>query len=185
MQLPKEALYALVAGVVGLLFAAFMAKKVLAADRGNEKMREIQDNIADGAMAFLRREYKSISIFVVAVAVILLVALQGDIAGLGWKTALAFVMGAVCSSICGFGGMKIATAANARTTQAATRSFNEALNVAFPGGVVGEKTNRLLSRRWARCPLSSRMRRMVRTAESLGGSARPSRTCAAVASPSR
>ena len=62
--------------------------------------------------------------------------MQGEIEGLGWKTALAFVIGAVCSSICGFGGMKIATAANARTTQAATRSFNEALGVAFPGGVV-------------------------------------------------
>ena len=77
MQLPKEALYAVVAGVVGLIFAAFMAKKVLAADRGNEKMREIQDNIADGAMAFLSREYKSISIFVGAVAIVLLFALQG------------------------------------------------------------------------------------------------------------
>ncbi len=136
MQLPQEAMYALVAGAVGLLFAMFMAKKVMKADRGNERMIEIQDNIAKGAMAFLRREYKALSIFVVAVALILAVALQGDIAGLGWKTAIAFVMGAICSSLCGFGGMKIATAANARTTQAATRSFNEALGVAFPGGVV-------------------------------------------------
>ena len=136
MQLPQEAMYALVAGAVGLIFAVITAKKVTKADRGNERMIEIQDNIAAGAMAFLKREYKSLSIFVVGVAVILAVALSGDIEGLGWKTALAFVMGALCSSICGFGGMKIATAANARTTQAATRSFNEALNVAFPGGVV-------------------------------------------------
>jgi K(+)-stimulated pyrophosphate-energized sodium pump len=136
MQLPQEAFYALGAGVVGLLFAAFMAKKVMKADRGNPRMIEIQDAIAVGAMAFLRREYKALSIFVVAVALILSVSLTGTIDGLGWKTALAFVMGAICSSICGFGGMKIATAANARTTQAATRSFNEALGVAFPGGVV-------------------------------------------------
>ena len=136
MQLPQEALYALVAGVVGLIFAAVMVKKVMSKDRGNDRMIEIQDNIADGAMAFLRREYKSLSIFVLAVAVILAVSLQGEIAGLGWKTAMAFVIGAFCSSLCGFGGMKIATAANARTTQAATRSVNEALDVAFPGGVV-------------------------------------------------
>jgi K(+)-stimulated pyrophosphate-energized sodium pump len=71
------------------------------------------------------------------VAIVLAVSLQSDtIAGLGWKTSAAFVVGALCSSLCGFGGMKIATAANARTTQAATRSFNEALGVAFPGGVV-------------------------------------------------
>ena len=134
--MPQEAIYALIAGAVGLVFAFMMAKKVLAKDRGNARMIEIQDSIALGAMAFLRREYKTLSIFVVGVAVILTLTLSGHIEGLGWKTALAFVAGAVCSSICGFGGMKIATAANARTTQAATRSFNEALNVAFPGGVV-------------------------------------------------
>ncbi len=137
MQLPQEAVYALVAGVVGLIFALIMAKKVMSKDRGNAEMIEIQDNIAVGAMTFLKREYRVLSIFVVAVAVLLAVALKGDtVAGLGWKTSIAFVVGAICSSLCGFGGMKIATAANSRTTQAATRSFNEALNVAFPGGVV-------------------------------------------------
>jgi len=136
MQLPQEAVYALVAGVVGLLFALVTAKKVMSKDRGNPRMLEIQDSIAVGAMAFLKREYRSLAIFVLGVAVVLALALSGKIDGLGWKTAAAFVAGALCSSICGFGGMKIATAANARTTQAATRSFNEALGVAFPGGVV-------------------------------------------------
>jgi K(+)-stimulated pyrophosphate-energized sodium pump len=137
MRLPNEALWAMIAGGVGLLFAFVTARKVLAKDRGNDRMKEIQDSIAVGAMAFLRREYRVLSIFVVGVAVILAVALQSDtISGLGWKTSLSFVVGALCSSLCGFGGMKIATAANARTTQAATRSFNEALGVAFPGGVV-------------------------------------------------
>ena len=134
--LPPQALWALIAGAVGLVFAILMARKVVSKDRGNERMIEIQDSIAEGAMAFLKREYRTLSIFVLAVAVILAVSLQGDIAGLGWKTMIAFVVGALASSLCGFGGMKIATAANARTTQAATRSFNEALNVAFPGGVV-------------------------------------------------
>ena len=137
IALPDQALWALIAGAVGLVFALIMAKKVVAKDRGNDRMKEIQDNISAGAMAFLKREYKVLSIFVIGVAILLAVALQSDaIEGLGMKTAIAFVAGAVCSSLCGFGGMKIATAANARTTQAATRSFNEALNVAFPGGVV-------------------------------------------------
>ncbi|MFV1959223.1 MAG: sodium-translocating pyrophosphatase, partial [Planctomycetota bacterium] len=136
MQIPEYAFWSLAAGVLGLVFAAVTAKRVMAKDRGNERMRTIQDHIQEGAMAFLRREYRSLAIFVLGVAIILVVFLQGDIAGLGYKTAIAFVCGAVLSSLCGYGGMKIATAANARTTQAATRSFNEALNVAFPGGVV-------------------------------------------------
>jgi K(+)-stimulated pyrophosphate-energized sodium pump len=121
---------------VGLLFAGVLTKRVLAKDRGNDRMRTIQDHISEGAMAFLRREYRTLSIFVLGVAVVLAVFLKGDVEGLGLKTSLAFVTGAVLSSLCGFAGMKIATAANARTTQAATRSFNEALMVAFPGGVV-------------------------------------------------
>jgi len=131
ITMPDQAMWALAAGVVGLIFAAVMAKKVMANDRGNDRMKEIQNAIADGAMAFLRREYRVLAIFVVGIAIILTVAPD-----LGWQSGLAFVVGALCSSLCGFGGMKIATAANARTTQAATRSFNEALNVAFPGGVV-------------------------------------------------
>jgi K(+)-stimulated pyrophosphate-energized sodium pump len=136
MDLPQYSYWTLIAGVAGLIFAAVTARRVLAKDRGNERMREIQDAISAGAMAFLRREYRTLAIFVLGVAIVLAAALSGTIPGLGWKTAIAFACGAVLSSLCGFGGMKIATAANARTTQAATRSFNEALNVAFPGGVV-------------------------------------------------
>ncbi len=131
ITLPDQAMWALAAGVVGLLFAGVFAKKVMAKDCGNDLMKEIQNNIAVGAMAFLKREYRVLAIFVIGIAIILMVAPD-----LGWQSAVAFIVGALCSSLCGFGGMKIATAANARTTQAATRSFNEALNVAFPGGVV-------------------------------------------------
>ncbi|MBL9107456.1 MAG: sodium-translocating pyrophosphatase [Myxococcales bacterium] len=137
MSMPKETLWAVVAGVIGLVFAAVTARRVLAKDRGNEKMIQIQDAIREGAMAFLGREYKVLSIFVVAVAALLTVGLTSStIPGLGWKTAVSFVGGALCSVLCGFGGMRIATGANARTAQAASRSFNEALSVAFPGGVV-------------------------------------------------
>ncbi len=137
MQLPGTVFWALAAGAVGLIFAGITAKRVLSKDRGTERMREIQDHIREGAMAFLRREYRTLVFFVLAVAVVLCVFLSGsDVVGLGWKTAIAFAVGAALSTLCGFGGMQVATAANARTTQAATRSFNEALNVAFPGGVV-------------------------------------------------
>ena len=139
VALPAQAMWALGAGVLGLIFAGVLTKKVMGKDRGNERMIEIQDAISEGAMAFLKREYRALSIFVLAVAILLFVGLgmtESPVESLGMKTAIAFVLGAICSSICGFGGMKIATAANARTTQAATRSFNEALDVAFPGGVV-------------------------------------------------
>ncbi len=137
MKVPEQGLWAIGAAVLGLIVAAVLAKRVASKDRGNDRMKEIQDSISEGAMAFLGREYRVLSIFVLGVAVLLAVGLSADnIENLGIKTAAAFVAGAVCSSLCGFGGMKIATAANARTTQAATRSFNEALGVAFPGGVV-------------------------------------------------
>jgi K(+)-stimulated pyrophosphate-energized sodium pump len=132
--MPDQTLWALVAGVVGVAFAALTAKRVLAKDRGSEQMRAIQSHIQEGAMAFLKRQYTVLLFFVVGVAIVILLA--GSVPGLGWRTAIAFLVGAGASSLCGFAGMKIATAANARTTQAATRSFNEALNVAFPGGVV-------------------------------------------------
>ncbi|MCC7138472.1 MAG: sodium-translocating pyrophosphatase [Planctomycetes bacterium] len=135
--MPKETLWALVAGVAGLAFAAVTAKRVLSKDAGNERMRQIQGAIREGAMAFLFREYRVLAIFVVAVAAALTLGLSSaEIGGLGWKTAVAFVGGALCSVLCGYGGMRIATAANARTAQAASKSFNEALSVAFPGGVV-------------------------------------------------
>jgi K(+)-stimulated pyrophosphate-energized sodium pump len=136
MSMPREALWALIAGAVGLLYAVVTARRVLSKDPGNERMREIQGAIREGAMAFLFREYKVLAIFVVAVSAALSLGLSGEIAGLGWKTAVSFAGGAICSVLCGYFGMRIATQANARTAQAATRSFNEALGVAFPGGVV-------------------------------------------------
>ncbi len=136
MQVPSQGLWALGAGVAGLLFAGVMARRVLAKDPGNEAMRAIQGHIREGAMAFLKRQYRVLAIFVVVVAALMAAFLSGSVEGLGWKTALSFVIGGLCSSLCGFGGMFIATAANSRTTAAATRSFNEALNVAFPGGIV-------------------------------------------------
>lgn len=135
--MPVEILVATGAGVVALLFAAYLAwGRVLKASPGNQVMVDISTAIQEGAMAFLSREYKALIFFVLALAVVLSVGLSGDTAGLGWKTAVAFVSGALCSVIAGYIGMMIATRANGRTAEAARHGFNSALKVAFPGGGV-------------------------------------------------
>jgi K(+)-stimulated pyrophosphate-energized sodium pump len=123
------------AGVLALVFALFKAQWVKKQDAGDEKMQTIAGHIHEGAMAFLSREYKVLSIFVVVVAVLLAV---GN-AKVGTSHALigfSFVLGALASGAAGFFGMKIATLANVRTTSAARTSLNEALAVAFSGGAV-------------------------------------------------
>ncbi len=122
-------LIALGTGFIGILFAAYLSWKITKKDPGTPAMQEISEAIQQGAMAFLRREYRAIAIFVLIVAVILFV-------GVAKKTALAFIAGAFCSVCAGYLGMKIATKANCRTAQAASKSYNEAIGVAFPGGAV-------------------------------------------------
>lgn len=104
-------------------------------DAGDAKMKEISQAIADGAMAFLKAEYRVLSIFIVVAG-----ALLGVLAMLGetqhWSIVIAFVFGAVSSILAGFIGMKIATKANVRTTQAARTSLSKALEVSFKGGSV-------------------------------------------------
>ncbi|MBR5328768.1 MAG: sodium-translocating pyrophosphatase [Firmicutes bacterium] len=129
----------LICGVIALLFAAYHAHRVTREDAGNEKMREISGAIHEGAMAFLASEYKIIAIVVVAMVGILL--LCGFLTGNGAETlnpwtALPYVLGALCSILAGNIGMRIATKANVRTANAAQRSANAALGVAFSGGAV-------------------------------------------------
>ncbi|MDD5491468.1 MAG: sodium-translocating pyrophosphatase [bacterium] len=116
-------------GFIGILFAAYLSWKVLRKDPGTPEMQEISEAIQQGAMAFLKREYRSITIFVVIVAALLFFAVSK-------KTAIAFVAGAFCSVSAGYLGMRIATKANCRTAQAASKSYNEAIGIAFPGGAV-------------------------------------------------
>eukprot|EP00002_Diphylleia_rotans_P033477 TRINITY_DN711_c0_g1_i1.p1 TRINITY_DN711_c0_g1~~TRINITY_DN711_c0_g1_i1.p1 ORF type:complete len:731 (-),score=147.27 TRINITY_DN711_c0_g1_i1:258-2450(-) len=116
-------------GIFGLIFAAILAKLVLAEDTGNEKMREISEAISVGAAAFLRREYKYVSIFVVFVFAVLIPLT--DI-----ETAVCFLVGATVSALTGFIGMSIAVRANVRTTAAAEIGLNPALRVAFRSGSV-------------------------------------------------
>jgi len=123
------------AGVLALLFAAFKASWVKSQDPGDEKMVTIAGHIQEGAMAFLKREYSVLAIFVAVVGV-LLAAGNAKLEGSHWLIGVAFVLGALASGLAGYIGMKIATLANVRTTNAARSSLNKALEVAFSGGAV-------------------------------------------------
>lgn len=121
-------------GILALLFTFWKSGWVNKQEEGNERMSRIAASIADGAMAFLRAEYKVLAIFVVAVAI--LMGISGNTPGSSPLVALSFVIGAICSALAGFIGMKVATKANVRTTHAARTSLGKALEVAFAGGSV-------------------------------------------------
>ncbi|MDC1067717.1 sodium-translocating pyrophosphatase [Candidatus Kapabacteria bacterium] len=122
-------------GVIALLFTYIKSAWVKNQDPGNDKMKNIAKFISDGAMAFLKAEYKILGIFVVLVAILL--AWKGsNEAGSHSMIALSFIVGAVFSALAGYIGMKVATNANVRTTNAAISGLNKALAVAFTGGSV-------------------------------------------------
>ncbi|HIE22538.1 MAG TPA: sodium-translocating pyrophosphatase, partial [Acidimicrobiia bacterium] len=124
---------ALGAGALALLLAVYYTRVVMAAPPGNERMVELSAAIRAGAMAFLRREYTWVSVFVLVMAILIATLLDW---GAPWG-AVAYVFGAVLSAFAGFVGMRIATAANSRTTEAArTGGIPAALPVAFRGGAV-------------------------------------------------
>tara|TARA_Y100000588_G_scaffold72776_1_gene75213 strand:- start:738 stop:2786 length:2049 start_codon:yes stop_codon:yes gene_type:complete len=134
---------AIAASIISLLFAAFLTSTVIKKDGGNEQIRFIGNAIQKGAMAFLSREYRLLGIFVVVMAIILAVfidfdvldRLTGDSDGVP-GTAIAYLVGAVGSSLAGFIGMSIAVRANTRTTVQAMEGLNPALRVAFNSGAV-------------------------------------------------
>ena len=123
------------AGVLALLYAFFSSRWINGQDAGTDRMKEIAGYIQEGAMAFLGREYRVLAIFVVAVAVLLGVANSTTDQGHP-LVAVSFVLGAVCSGLAGYFGMRVATAANVRTTAAARDGLAGALTVAFRGGAV-------------------------------------------------
>ena len=126
------------AGVLALLFALWKYWWVYRQDAGTDKMRRIGRYIADGSLAFLRAEYRVLFWYVVAVA--LLLALASFFTAKGGESspliAFSFIAGALCSGLAGFLGMRVATLANSRTTNAARSSLSKALHVAFSGGSV-------------------------------------------------
>ena len=125
----KIFLLIVVIGIIALLFAVYLSIMIHKAENGNEKMQEIAGYISQGAMAFLRSEYKYLSIFVVFVSIAIMIAINLD-------TAIAFIFGATFSIMAGYFGMKIATIANIKTAQAARSSLKQALKIAFSGGSV-------------------------------------------------
>ena len=122
-------------GVLGLLYTLVKFNWVGRQDPGNERMQEISKYIAEGAMAFLKAEWKILSYFVV-IASILLAVMASSNPDSHWSIALAFIVGAVFSATAGYIGMRVATKANVRTAQAARTSLAKALNVSFTGGSV-------------------------------------------------
>ena len=122
-------------GILALIFVFLKNNWVSKQEVGNEKMERIAKNIADGAMSFLKAEYKILSIFVVAVAILLFFKGQAE-NGSNGMVSVSFIVGAICSALAGFIGMKVATKANVRTTNAAQKSLGKALEVAFAGGSV-------------------------------------------------
>jgi K(+)-stimulated pyrophosphate-energized sodium pump len=123
-----------IAGLIALLYTFIKSSWVSKQEVGTERMGRISESIAAGAMAFLKAEYRVLAIFVVAVAILLGVSANPETSS--WMVAISFVVGAVCSGLAGFIGMRVATKANVRTTNAARTSLGKGLEVAFAGGSV-------------------------------------------------
>ena len=125
----------IIVAAVALLYALMKAMWVAKQDAGSDNMQKIAAWIADGAMAFLGKEYKVLGIFVVAVAILLGFSNAG-LEDSHFLISVAFIVGALCSATAGYFGMKVATKANVRTAAAARKDLNSALQVAFSGGAV-------------------------------------------------
>jgi K(+)-stimulated pyrophosphate-energized sodium pump len=135
-----------IAALITLVFAIMLARSVLRSDAGTPKMKEIGDMIFEGAWAFLKRQYSTIGILSLVVAVIIgvLVALLGGNKGIegmtplgiGWRTAVAFLVGALCSGVSGFVGMYIAVKSNVRCAAGAQKNLTRAVTIALRGGAV-------------------------------------------------
>ena len=128
----------LLSGLLALIFVFIKDKWVTSQPVGNERMATIAKNISDGAMSFLKAEYTMLSFFVIVVGGLLTyLGYMGEASGKSHSLlGFSFLMGAICSGLAGFIGMKVATKANVRTTNAAQNSLGEALNIAFSGGAV-------------------------------------------------
>ncbi|TET43385.1 MAG: sodium-translocating pyrophosphatase [Dehalococcoidia bacterium] len=121
----------IIAGLVAAGVAVFFVRYVLRQDQGSEKIKEISAAIREGGLAFIHREYRTLAIVVVIIAIVLAV-----IPSLGWRLSVAFVFGALCSMGAGYAGMNMALRSNGRTCAAAQKGLNQGLRVSFRGGAV-------------------------------------------------
>jgi K(+)-stimulated pyrophosphate-energized sodium pump len=128
-----------IAAVIALIVAFVFFKQIFSKDKGTPEMQAISDKIEEGAMAYLARQYKTIGIIAVVIAIV--IAVVGLVAKdfedyLNYKVAIAFILGAGCSILSGFIGMKVSVNSNIRTSAAATRSLSEAFQTSFRGGAI-------------------------------------------------
>ena len=125
----------IVMAILGLIYMAVKKSWVMKQDAGDGKMKEISDHIYEGALAFLKAEYRLLTFFVIGVSILLFIV-STIVPSTHWLIVIAFVVGAFFSALAGNMGMKIATKTNVRTTQAARTSLPQALKVSFGGGTV-------------------------------------------------
>jgi len=124
-----------ICGILGLLVVGYFARYVLKQHQGTERIKEICSAIQEGAMSFIHREYRTELIVVIVVAIVLgILGLASP--ALGWKPAVAFIFGSICSLGAGYAGMNIAVRSNGRTTAAAEKSLNQGLRISFRSGAV-------------------------------------------------
>lgn len=121
--------YPIIIGIIAIFVVSLLARDILKKESGNERMKEISSYIEEGAMAFLKKEYSYLSVFIIVVAAAILIFLS-------YKTAIAFVIGAAFSISAGYIGMRMAVKSNVRTAEAAKHGIKGALSVAFSGGTV-------------------------------------------------
>ena len=142
MEVPIYIFVALIAGILSILMALVFAKKVMKEDPGNERMVEVAGYIESGAITFIQRQYKTLGIFVIVIAIALLFlppTIPEElrvIKFMNWEQSIAYVIGALASMWAGWLGMKVGVKANTRTAQACTIGTKEGFNVAFFGGAV-------------------------------------------------
>ncbi|MBI2144838.1 sodium-translocating pyrophosphatase [Candidatus Woesearchaeota archaeon] len=137
MAIASSTLYltAFVGSIAALLFAFFLAVRVLKQDSGTEAMRKISSAIREGAVAYLNRQYRTIAVISIVLALVIAFGLRSFMAN-SYLVAVAFILGAFLSALAGYIGMMVSVRANVRTAQAATRSLKDAFSVAFSGGAV-------------------------------------------------
>ena len=128
-----------IAAVIALVVAFLFFRQIFSKDKGTPEMQAISDKIEEGAMAYLARQYKTIGIIAVVIAIV--IAIVGFVSKdfedyLNYKVAIAFILGAACSILSGFIGMKVSVNSNIRTSAAATRSLGEAFQTSFRGGAI-------------------------------------------------